>query len=155
MFSAADCRLRGLNMRLACGGCSQSSLGTTASSVTGLAATTRLAALDTLVWPANITVIATADTANLSGVTKIGVDSNEFRSHPTSADIVNDDAAWAPSLVVRAVAAASVQLSRVGDSVVANGHSSTAVGLDDFVRCASGATALNKNVASSKCSNSV
>ena len=83
------------------------SLGTTASGVTGLTATTRLAPLDTLVWPANIAVVGTTDTANSSGVTEVGVDSNQFRSHSASTDIVNDNAAGAPSLVVGAIAAAA------------------------------------------------
>jgi len=120
-----------------------------------LAATTVLARLDTLVWPADIAVVATTDTANSSSIAEVGVDANKIRPHSASANVLNNNVAWAPRLVVGAVTAASVQLSRVGNSVVADGHTSTAVGLNNFVRCASGATPLDKNIARSKCSNGV
>lgn len=155
MFSAAYRLQRRSSTRLAGWECVKISLGTAASRVAGLATTTTLASLDALVRPANIAVVATADAADGSGVAKVGVNTNKVRSHSAGANILNYNFAWAPSLVVGAIAAASVEFARVGDSIVADSHTPAAVGLDYFVGCAISATALNKNSAWSKSSNSV
>ena len=57
--------------------------------------------------------------------------------------------------VVRAVTAATVEFTRVGDGVVANGHAAFAVMLDDLVVGACGTAAFDEDFAWSKSSDGV
>lgn len=151
-----NCLLIGLKIRLACRdeviNCSQTKASLVA--VWYFPAIT-VTCLNTVVGRADILVPGTTGTGNSSSIAEVRVDANKIRSHAASTDTLKHNMAWAPSLIVGAIAATPVQLSRVGDNVVADSHTSTAVGLDNFVSCASGATVLDKNIARSKCSNGV
>jgi hypothetical protein len=106
--------------------------------------------LNAQVVHANILIVATTSTSNNSRVAKVVVDSNEVRCHTTGADIFNHDLARTVCPVVGAVTAAPVEFSRVGDGVVANGHASLSVVLDDLVVGARGTASLDENIAWSK-----
>lgn len=112
-------------------------------------------AFDALVVFANVAVVAAAATRDGSSVAEVVVDTDQVRGHAAGANILERNVARAIRPVVRAVAAAAVELSRVGDGVVADCDAPGAIGLDDLVVCASGTATFDEDIACSKSSNSV
>lgn len=116
---------------------------------------TTVRAVDAEIVLAHVAVPGAASAGDSSSIAKVVVDSNKVRGHAASADILNDNMARAVCLVVRAVATAAVELSRVGNSVIADRNATTAIVLDDLVISTSGTALLNENFARSKSSDSV
>ena len=147
MFLTAYRLQRSPSTRLASWERRKSPLGAPASRIAGLSWAIALASLHAQIRSADIAVVAAAGAADRGGVAKVGIDTNKIRGHSAGANILNGNMPRAPSPVVGAITTAAVEFARVGDSVVANSDTSGAVGLNYFVRGASGTATRNENVA--------
>lgn len=126
-----------------------------AALVVVLGGTISLTTLDAQVVLANVAVVAAAGVGDSSSVTIVVVNGDKVRGHAAGTNVLNHNLARAVRPVVGAVTAAAVELSRVGNSVVADRDATTAIVLDNLVVSTSGTAALNQNVTCSKSRNSV